>query len=236
MKIAILFSGHIRTYESVRENIFDNLIIPLEKQGHNCLIFSSIWSNNGFRENGWGGDFDKNLLKNDSCKFEIETNKRDEFINKYQNNNWQEYSNLSGPETCGDAVSMWYKIYKCFKLLNEEKNIDLIFRIRPDMYFNNKFDISFLKYIQDNTVYMPLWHGKYEKVTLRIMDHFSFGKYESMKIYCGLYDKIDEIIERNGVFTAEGFLSSHLKYNKVNIIRFNLNYSVMRTYGLEQVS
>jgi hypothetical protein len=199
MKIAILFSGHIRTYESVRENIFDNLIIPLEKQGHNCLIFSSIWSNNGFRENGWGGDFDKNLLKNDSCKFEIETNKRDEFINKYQNK-------------------------------------DLIFRIRPDMYFNNKFDISFLKYIQDNTVYMPLWHGKYEKVTLRIMDHFSFGKYESMKIYCGLYDKIDEIIERNGVFTAEGFLSSHLKYNKVNIIRFNLNYSVMRTYGLEQVS
>ena len=54
---------------------------------------------------------------------------------------------------------------------------------------------------------MPLWHGKYEEVTCKIMDHFAFGDYNSMKTYCTLYTKIDDIIQRNdSPFTPEGFL------------------------------
>lgn len=66
MKIAILFSGHIRTYDNVRQNIIDNLLHPLEQSGHCYTIYSSVWSNYGFRENGWEGEYEKSLLIDDS--------------------------------------------------------------------------------------------------------------------------------------------------------------------------
>jgi len=236
MKIAILFSGHIRTYDNVRQNIIDNLLHPLEQNGHTYTIYSSVWSNCGFRENGWEGEYEKSLLKDDSLEFEKEDNKRDYFINTYSNNKWENYRHLSGPETCGDAVSMYYKLNKCFNLI-EIEDIDIIFRIRPDMYFEHKFDLNLLKFIQPNTIYMPLWHGKYEEVTCKIMDHFAFGDYNSMKTYCTLYTKIDDIIQRNDFpFTAEGFLKSHVDFNNLHIIRIYLKYSVMRLNGLEKVS
>lgn len=236
MKIALVFSGHIRSYKNVRDNIFNNLIKQLENNGHKCYIFSSIWSNSGFRENQWTGDIDETTLKNDSEVIQIEKNKRKEFIEKYNNNKWQNYSHLSGPETCGDAISMWYRIFQGFNLINIS-NIDIVFRIRPDMYFNNKFNTDMLNNILNNTIYMPSWHGKYEVVTKQMMDHFAFGDYKSMKIYCSVYNDIDKIIERNDCpFTGEGFLYSQIKEYNLNLTRFDINYGVMRTYGLEQVS
>jgi hypothetical protein len=236
MKIAILLSGHIRSYTKTRQNIFTNLIEPLKKSGNECLIFSSIWSNCGFRENDWiRGEFNENQLREDSCKFEIEDNKRDEFLSKYSNDKWKNYSHLSGPETCGDAVSMWYKISKCFKLVTDN-DIDVIFRLRPDMHFDKEFDTTLLDFIQENTIYMPIWHGKFEEVTCKMMDHFAFGSFDSMKIYCNLYDSIGDIINRNDFpFTAEGFLYSHIKHNNINIMRCNINYGVLRSHGIEKV-
>lgn len=235
MKIAILLPGHLRSYNRARDNIFEKLIIPLQDVGHTCDIFSSIWSNSGHREVGWGGGIDSTNIKNDSVMFEVENDKRKEFISTFNNDKWRSYSHLSGPETCGDAVSMWYKIWKCFNLA--DKTYDIVFRIRTDIIFEDIFNVGLLDNIKSNTVYMSPWHGKYEVVTHKIMDHFSFGNYESMKIYCSVFPNIESILQRDDcAFTAEGFLYSQLQHNNITIIRVPIKYGVMRTHGVEKVS
>ena len=236
MKIAILFPGHIRSYKKTRQNIIDNLIEPLKNEGNEFLIFSSIWSNCGFRENNWDtGEIDENELIQDSYRFEMEENRRDEFLSKYSNNKWQKYSHLSGPETCGDAISMWYKVFKSFELITSN-DIDVVFKLRPDIYFDKKFDVSLLNNLQYNTIYMPIWHGKFEEVNCRMMDQFAFGTFDSMKNYCSVYENIEDIINRNdSPFTGEGFLYSHIKNNNIDIIHCNMKYSLFRSNDLEKI-
>lgn len=233
-RIAVLMPGHIRSYSSTRENIYDKLIGPLRDAGYMVDIFSSLWNTDGYREQGWVGCIEGDALGSiteDSKCMELEQFNRDLFINKYNNNKWVGYAHLSGPETCGDAVSMWYKVSRCFRLI--PSHYDVVFRLRPDIFFGSIFDTSLIEDISPNTVYMSDWHGKYQEVTHQIMDHFGFGDYDSMKTYCSVYDDIDRIIERNDfAFTAEGFLRSQLDFNKISISRVNIKYGVIRYGGL----
>jgi hypothetical protein len=234
--IAILLPGHIRSYQNTRNNIFDNLILPLKKEGHKCDIFSSVWDTSGYRENGWNGETDAKLIIQDSTAFEIEEFKRNEFIQKFNNNKWKHYSHLSGPETCGDAISMWYKVWKCYQLSQKGK-YDVVFRLRPDIIFQTKFNTKFIDEISPQTVYMSTWHGKFEVVTHQIMDHFAFGDYDSMTKYCSIYPEIEQIINRNdSAFTGEGFLYSQIIHHRLNISRVPIKYGVMRSHGIENVA
>jgi len=233
--IAILLPGHIRSYNYTHDNIHTKLIYPLTKAGYECRIYSSIWNNSGFRELGWNGDICTKQIKSDSFRIEFEEHNRQYFIDMYNNDRWRNYSSLSGPETCGDAASMWYKVWKSFQLIDGTP--DIVFRIRPDIYFEQEFDLSAINDIKPNTVYMSNWHGKYESVTCQIMDHFGFGDFSSMKTYCSIFPNIPEIIQRNDCpCTAEGFLYSQLKHNNINISRLNLHYGVIRSHGFEKVA
>ena len=227
--------GHIRSYNKIRENIRENLIEPLEKTGHQCSIYSSVWHNSGFRENNWGGVEDLTLIEQDSERLEVEHHDRHHFVNSYATNKWKNYSHLSGPETCGDAVSMWYKIWKCFNMMEEE--FDIVFRLRPDIYFQNKFDPKLLEEVKPGVVCMSEWHGKYEVVTCRTMDHFAFGDFPTMKLYCSVFPNIYDIIKRDDCpHTGEGFLFSTIGHNNLMVKRVPVRYGVMRTYGVENVT
>lgn len=237
--VAILFPGHVRSYQNTRENIFTNIILPLQKAGYKCSIFSSVWNNSGYRETGWGGIPDTSLIESDSTAIEYEESRRDEFINKYNNEKWREYSHLSGPETCGDAVSMWYKVWKSYQLSTQNgTRYDIIFRLRPDIVFEDVFDVTFLEELKPNTIYMAPWHGKFEVVTHQIMDHFAFGDFDSMTKYCSIYPEINQTIIRNdSAFTGEGFLYSQITHHKLNIERVpTLRYGVRRAHAVEKVA
>lgn len=234
--IAILLSGHIRSYQHTRENIFDNLILPLQTAGYNCDIFSSVWKNCGYRETGWGGISDEKLIISDSIIYESEEQDRNAFIQKFNNQKWKQYSHLSGTETCGDAVSMWYKIWKCFNLV-PINTYNIVFRLRPDIVFENKFNVEMLENIESDTIYMSPWHGKFEVVTHQIMDHFGFGDYNSMFRYCSVYLNIEDIISRDdSAFTGEGFLHSQLNHYNLKIVRVPIKYGILRSHGFEKVT
>lgn len=233
--IGILLPGHIRSYDKVRINIQENLLIPLQKEGYKYKIYTSLWDNTGFRENQWGGKGIFDQIKVDADVFEIERHNRQYFIQKYNNDKWKEYSHLSGPETCGDAVSMWYKVWKSFKLLYGTP--DVVIRIRPDIYFQSKFDVNWLKNIEPNTVYMANWYGKYEEINKQMMDQFAFGDYKSMDTYCSIYPNIGEIIKRNdSAFTGEGFLYSHLSHNNMTVKRRPIRYGLMRINKVDDIA
>lgn len=233
--IAILLPGHSRSYTKTRTNIVEKLILPLQRGGYICDIYSSVWNNTGYRETGWGGEANLNKLKGDSVVFESEDSRQDEFVSKYYHARGSHFSpNYSGPETCGDAASMWYKIWRSFQLI--QGHYDFVFRIRPDIFFEHEFDARLLCNVASDTIYMANWHGKYEEVTCRVMDHFAFGDLPSMKIYCNLYAEIDDIISRDtAAFSGEGLLYSHLTYHELNVERVPIHYGVMRSHGFEKV-
>ena len=124
MKIAILISGHIKSYDKY-ENINKNLINVLMKENHECFTFSSIWSNRKINEEC---KINMQILEKNSTVFEIESDKTQEFIEKYKNDKWKEYSHLLEPETCGKSIAMWYKVEKCYNLMqNYEHKYNLKF-------------------------------------------------------------------------------------------------------------
>ena len=234
--IAILLPGHIRSYQNTRENIFDSLILPLQACGHRCDIFSSVWKNCGYRETGWGGIADEKLIMSDSTMYESEEQDRNTFIQKFNNEKWRQYSHLSGTETCGYAVSMWYKVWKCFKLIPTD-TYDIVFRLRPDIVFQNKFNVEMIENIAPNTIYMSPWHGKFEVVTHQMMDHFGFGDYNSMIHYCSIYPDIENIMTRNdSAFTGEGFLHSQINHYMLKVVRVPIKYGILRAHGIENVT
>lgn len=233
MKICILFSGHLRSYSKVRINIYDNLINPLLQNGYDVDLYASIWKTSGYRENDNFTDdvSTENMVTiiNDCKSIELENDKREFFIDKYGNNErWKEYKNYSGPNTLPDASSMWYKIYKSFRLI--DNNIyDVVFRIRPDLYFLDKFDVNLLKNLEFNTIYMADKNSEYKCVTYDIMDHFSYGDYYSMKEYCNTYNNIDNIIKRNDIkLTSEGLLYSNLNHYGIRIHKVDIKYGLQR--------
>lgn len=236
MKIAILLPGHTRSYNDIRKEIFQNLIDPLKNAGHTCHIFTSTWSDVGYRENGWQNvKADLSKIQNDSILFEVEEPKRNDFLQQYRKyDKWRQYQHLSGPETCGDAVGMWYKIWRCYVLMLEymkQENIkyDVIIKSRPDLLLYEPFDVNLLSRMTIDTIYMAEWHGKYEQVTHHIMDQFGIGLFQSMSVYCSVYLQIDNIIYRNdGAFTGEGFLFSQLSSNSINIDRIPIHYGLKR--------
>lgn len=241
MKVAILLPGHTRSYNDIRDTIFANLITPLQNAGHTCHIFTSTWRDVGFREIGWANiTVDLSKIEADSTSFETEEPRRNEFIDKYRKyDKWRQYPHLSGPETCGDAVAMWYKVWRCYNLMlehmsRENINYDVIIKSRPDLVLYQPFDPNLLTTMDKDTIYMAEWHGKYEEVTHRLMDQFGYGSSQSMSVYCSVYPHIDEIIQRNDyAFNGEGFLLSQLTVNSINIGRSPIHYGLKRINKVE---
>jgi hypothetical protein len=240
MSVAILIPGHLRSYDQTRNSIFECVVLPLRTRGYLCNIFTSIWDVSGFRETSWLGEPSIDMITDDSTKIEKENFHRNYFTSYYSNDKWKEYSHVSGSETCGDAVSMWYKIWKCFNLMKEYEsennmNHDIIIRLRPDIAFlrgdisnNTKLLTDQLCFL-DEGIYMSSWHGKYKEVTHKIMDQFAFGERDSMSVYCSVYPNIQSILSRSDYsFTGEGFLKSQLYHNNIDIIRVNIKYSILR--------
>lgn len=244
MKIALCFSGHFRNFNYSVGNIKSFIIRPLLSNNHHVDIFCSFWDTNGFREESFGNNItDINIIKTiiDPKILDFEKFNANSF-NQYRSDQYLEYPNLCCINTSYDASSMWYKVNRCFQLMNQysiENNIkyDIIFRLRPDIIYTKPIDINIIlnaKY--DNKLYMPIWHKKYENVTCQMMDHFSFGNYQTMSIYMNTYNVINNVItQKNYPHTAEGFLYYNLKLNNIIIERFNINYSVIRPNNIELV-
>lgn len=232
MNIAILISGHIRDCNT--DNINENIINTLKSSGYNVDVFVSTWSINERRLGGAMYLDDKvteNISKLNPVKIEIEDNKRHDFLHRYKSVILHQHMST---ETCADAVSQLYKLYKCIELMrsysNENnKKYDIVIKIRPDIIYFNKISITDIdKCLNNNCVYMAEWHKRYENVTMKIMDCFFFGNIEVMNTICNSYQHIPEYIDRKTPDTAEAFIYNTIDDNKYSISRTDIKYGVLR--------
>jgi hypothetical protein len=239
-RVALCFGGHIRDYAKCHQNIQDGFITVLEHNGYQVDSFASIWHTKGHRSQNWNGEISVGELVNlmQPKSLLVEQFDRQHFLTKYNTEKYKEYSHLSTDETCGDSVSMWYKVWSSFQLMEAyaaEHGVvyDIVVRIRFDMLFDSLFQIEELSNLTHNTVYIPRWHGKYHEVCHEIMDQFMFGDYTAMKRAMSIFPNIRLLMTQDIPHTGEGFLYGQLK--DMDIRRTSISFSVMRAKGPEKV-
>lgn len=240
MRIAICFSGHLRSFEKCYSNIQEKLLTPLSSE-HDIDIFISGWDSCGHRSDNFKGksDWDLVISKLQPKMVKIQKSDRDFFIRNFASQQWKCRPSLSVATTSGDAVSMWYQVYQSWKLVQEYEEFhsfeyDFVIRTRPDLLFSDTFD---LKWLNLNGIVMTEWHGKYFPVTLGMMDQFAFGKRKDMKKYMELYLSIRKYLDskQNIIHTGEGFLYHHLMTEKMYISRIPFRYSLQRLNSIDNL-
>jgi hypothetical protein len=224
IRIALCFSGHLRSYEHCRENIEEKIMGPLKSQGITVHSFLSSWSEQGTSPN---------LTNFTETEFEVQDIKR--FQDTYNTERWKSYSQYSGNTTCPNSVSMHYKISKSLamaKAYSEKQgfNYDIIVRIRPDVKYDHCININLIKESlwNQNTIYMPYHHGKYEVVTKFISDQFFFGNAASMEKAMTVYDAIEYLLKEDCPHTGEGFLWKQIQRTGLTNKRFMMMYGFIR--------
>ncbi len=233
-RAAVCFSGHLRQFERCKENILENLLLPLSKN-YIVDVYCSVWDLSGERPD-WGTKTDPRVLEVlKPVMIAVHAGAREEFLSKFQSPEWNpRYSTF---ETSGDAASMWYMIRAAHffaekKSKDEKFTYDLFVRARFDIVYDHPVLIP--EELFPGAVYLPKFHGRYPEVTMGIMDHFAYGDETAMRLYSSTLDSILPLIsQRKGPFTGEGFLYNHLSGNTV--IRVEMKYQVARREGLERV-
>tara|TARA_Y100000389_G_scaffold204960_1_gene261278 strand:- start:7707 stop:9071 length:1365 start_codon:yes stop_codon:yes gene_type:complete len=209
MKIAILISGYLRTFENNINNFKNNVL-----QNYNVDIYIHKTKNekNDKYNNTNNWDNIKKILK---PKIILET---DEL---YFNNN-NKINNL---------LNQFYKFYilnNIKNIIEEEENItyDIVIKWRPDILLNNKLDFTSIK---KNTIYIPS-DSKIDISKLMnekdkyLCDIIAYGDNNSMNYYFNFYKKLNDLIKKYGS-CSETLLYYYLQniiYKKVNI-----DYSVI---------
>jgi len=230
IKISLCMSGHLRSYNHCRDNIYTKIIEPLRKYGFIVNTLLSTWDNYGFRNNDFNSEECKNLNYPEFSKIEIEPSKRQYFKDTYSTDNYKT-SPLMCDTTSADAVSQIYKLKKVFDL-QTDFNSDIIIRIRPDIFYNNFIDIGTIKNcLFDNCLYMPEFHNKYNTVTKEMMDHYFYGNKETMGFIMNMYDNINDLLTTSDCHSTEGILSHHIIKSKIVIKRFIVSYGFCDEFG-----
>lgn len=128
------------------------------------------------------------------------------FVNRLDN--WSNYN------TC----SMYYHNNLAFKYASRLKP-DIVIKMRSDIIPRSKFP-HFIP--AKNTVYHPnveIYSG--------MNDQIAVGDFETMKIYCDLYNNLEQYVKGNECrFHAETLLLHHLRKHGVQVEKFNFNYSL----------
>lgn len=238
--IAILLSGHLRNFEEIIHNFYDNFIKQI-MLNHSYDLYIHTWSNNFTHDKVINND---TLFKNINITKEYITEllnrkkisikkiiieEQQEVINNYE---IKEYLNIN---TNGRSIHsnfnkkyIWdltkklflqfYGHYKVLKCLDENQKYDYIVKTRPDMLYLpldlNIFenDIFFPKSHQfNNTNINQLFFGGKTEFMLNILKFFEICIYDNKKMNFNIINKYHKSdINFNCLFRY--YIIKYLKY------------------------
>lgn len=113
-----------------------------------------------------------------------------------------------------NTMHMWRKRKRVFDIV--EKSYDIYIFSRLDIRFERKFDLSILNRNLLNAILVPEG-GDYEN---GLNDLFVIGNYDSIKIYCSLFDYILDYCNEGCNFHPEKLLRYHIEKFGLQIERF----------------
>lgn len=230
-RVAVCFSGHLRTFIDNIDNFKKNLL-----DLYNCDVFISTWDSFGLSNR----PLDKKiytLQTNDYVyhisqkinvkKFYIEENDKQFTISSLMERKRVDHRDFNG------MLSMFYKIQNCneLKIEYEKENnftYNCVVRARPDLLLNspiilpkNKNDYKY--------VYVPV-NGDFGGLN----DQLSFSSSKMMDIYSSLYQRINYYLTCGSVMNPEKLVKFNLDKNKIGIRKFDVKYLIIRSDGTYQ--
>jgi hypothetical protein len=217
MKIAICFSGQVRSLNLCIDNIKKNIIEKLPNKPDIFCHFSPFSDN---FEKEWET---AKLLNPTILKFEKDPEYSKELLELC------EFKKGSGLHTgVSGLLGQLYSIYRSNELKKEFEikntfKYDVVFRIRPDqIYYGNLEDLNLVK---NDSVYIPAhdYHGG-------INDRFAFGKSEIMDKFCSTYLNLFELIKLSR-FHAETLAKTNCYINNINILNTSICCERVRKNG-----
>ena len=219
MKIAVLVSGMLRTFEETYPRLKKYIIDDLKPD----IFFYGYPNKKGIKycENKikelWNPKDYKIVEYTDFLRREICFDE-----NKYEKN--------KRPETkVNNVLSAAYTLKKCNDLrlkYQKDNNIDydIVLRIRPDYYFINHINQSQLESAKKGEILIPNeWDFK-EVHPLAVSDGIALSNNFSMNKYCELYNYIDNYFDEGISFHPETYFGFHID-------RMNLNRKVVHRHG-----
>lgn len=225
MKIALLLTGFVRSYlsnfNSLKVNIIDK---------YNTDIYISTWNKTQSIINSGYDDYDINSFIN------IYSDKLKDYIILDIDKYYADKINITFQSRSDDVFKInnraiehgsrwverlrdqWYIVNNGFNLISN--NYDYIIRTRFDVLINN-FNLLPIDFV------IPAPHpiNVYN-------DHFAYGNYDNMKIYCDLYSNIEKLyIDYNiDISNAEYMLKFYIEnYHKINTyIDSTIKYGILK--------
>jgi len=211
MKVAILLTGFLRTYEQTYPLLESNVLNKYVSD-----IYSVTWSkqeNNNFLNKKYFEIYQKNLKKYkiiDSEKYHkdkkiFEPLDRENDVFKI-NMRAKEH----GPYWANRLIDQWKLVYECFNLIKNPDEYDLILRLRYDLKLHN------ITLNHTNNLVIPKDVGGWE-----FTDHMAYGNPKTMKIYCDLHNHIENLYIENNVDITHA-----VDLPKFYIIKNNINFLI----------
>ncbi|ARF08732.1 hypothetical protein Catovirus_1_782 [Catovirus CTV1] len=240
-KIAINFSGALRSFEYCADSIMNNIVNELRKE-YDIYMFGHFWI---LKEVGdmeysmkWKIDYKNSFDRvqkfgfNDYCVEEYNQEWEKKIISGcYGNIVLDEYEKIENKEEkmnyksyAVNSMGMYFKILECQKLMEEYEianniKVDYVIRMRPDFYWNEKFPLNIVKKITNNDILLvkdsycvrAKWMGN---------DKFFMGTSSVMKKYSRAYEKIKYFFDNKIRIEGQNIAKYYIEDLKLNILFF----------------
>jgi len=208
MKIAILFTGRIKYYNDIYNNIVDKIV------NNNQIDFYLSTS--------------PEITDENDLKEFIDLYKPVKVINEPINHNfdYNKYEKLSCWVRPKNICDMWYNRMRIFNAI--EDKYDIILSYRLDL---NPF--NYINYEINNFINIPLC----DDYSGGINDQIAYGNYNEMKKYMNLYSYLPEILN-SCLMHPETILKHYIKKYNLNVKRtVNFIYYIINNenYGMDMV-
>jgi hypothetical protein len=237
MKVAICFHGLMRnmsqeSYLKLKENILD--ILTKNNIQYDIYVHTFIMP---FINNERSGE-NKITLRNDDYKI-LKPKKFKLEIQKNVDNklNHQLYRKLGDWwyddfNSMKNIVRSFHSQYECYKLINNPNQYNLIFCMRPDIYYADKLDIQYIYQINnlsEDAILVPNFahFGGYN-------DRLSIGKPKVMKKIMNRKQAFKKFFIGNNKKTfrnGEQFLKFLCNKEKIKVYLINLLFLRTRSHG-----
>ena len=213
--VALLISGYIRSFTDVFASISENLIEPnTEFEFDIFLHFSKENSTGKYRNDDVDlGDINKmvkckTIIIDNSITFNDNIKHNDIYCQNYKMYILNQYKNQ--------------------RAIIEDKQYDIVFRIRPDLYLQSKI---ILNNIENDVVYLPK-NSKIDKNKLQNIDDpytcdiLAYGSNDIMNKYFDYFTHLDELIRKYDSVN-ETLLWYYLKNNMITVKEINICFTVV---------
>ena len=132
--------------------------------------------------------------------------------------NFNNYNNLK------NMFLMYFNIHHCFNRIQDD--YDMYIRIRPDLLFETKFDLTYiLDHMGDKNYDICL---PYTRVNNEFGDQLAIANYKGMKAYSDMLPNLHSIINHTKKFKSEELLYHYLSSTNLNIFTYRFLLRIIR--------